>query len=290
VFAFLIALAAQAAAPAAQAGPPQPPPRPDAQPASSHLTDEEAFEECAKLAKSDANKAVDVAGDWLIKGGGISARQCLGLAYVALERWTPAATTFEQASQEAEAAKDARAADLRIQAGNSWLAADDGAKARPDFDAALAAATLPPQLNGEVHIDRARAGVALGDLAGARADLDKAIELVPADPMTWYLSAALWLRQEAVPRAQADIAKALALAPDDAGILLQAGTIAGVAGDLDGARAFYTRAIQAAPGSDIAHAAEQALAADGSDQPSAPAKPPTPVKAPAPSAKKAQPK
>jgi hypothetical protein len=49
-------------------------------------------------------------------GGGLHARQCIGLAYVQLEQWQQAATTFEQAAQEADRASDARGTDFWVQA------------------------------------------------------------------------------------------------------------------------------------------------------------------------------
>ena len=226
--------------------------------------DEAAFKNCTSLAASKPQQALAAAEQWRIKGGGIPARQCLALAYASLERWVPAASVFEQAAREAEAAKDPRGSDLWVQSGNSWLAADDGAKARRAFDSALAAGQLTPELRGEVHLDRARAGVALADLAGARADIDNGLALVPADPMAWYLSAALALREGKMARASADIAKAVQLAPDDSNVLLQAGTIVGTNGDIAAAKAYYARAVMAGPNTEAGKAARAALLADGS--------------------------
>lgn len=230
-------------------------------------SDQALFASCADTVRTDPEKAVSLASEWRIRGGGLFARQCLGLAYVALERWAPAATTFEQAATEAETAQDPRRADFWVQSGNAWLATGEGEKARLAFDAALATTLLTPELRGEVHLDRARADVLLDDLAGARADLDKGLALVPADPFAWYLSAALALRQGEMARANADIAKAVALAPDDAEILLQAGTIAGTAGDIAAAKSFYARAAEAEPESRAGKAALAALGMADSPQP-----------------------
>jgi tetratricopeptide (TPR) repeat protein len=233
-------------------------------------SDEAMYRSCANAVKRDAAKGLEQANEWHLRGGGLSARACVGLAYAALERWEPAATTFEQAAREAETAKDSRSADLWVQSGNSWLAGDNPIKARAAFDAALVNTSMSQALRGEVHIDRARAGVAIGDVAGARADLDKGLELVPADPFGWYLSAALAMRQEAVSRAQQDIAKAVQLAPDDADVLLLAGTVAGVSGDTESARHYYERAIKAEPNSPAARDAQKALAANSGDTPTKP--------------------
>jgi tetratricopeptide (TPR) repeat protein len=218
---------------------------------------------CTEQARTAPARAVETAGEWRAKGGGLEARLCLGLAYAGVERWPEAATAFEQGAQAAEAARDGRRADLWAHSGNAWLAGGEAAKARAAFDAALAAGLLAAELRGEVHLDRARALVALGDLAAARADIDKGLELVAADPFGWYLSAALARRERNLRRAQDDIAKAVSLAPGDAPILLEAGNIAALSGELDAAKGLYARAARAAPDSEAGRAAETALAANG---------------------------
>lgn len=235
--------------------------------ASAPPTDQALSQRCLADVRADAEKAVATANDWRMRGGGWLARQCLGLAYSALGRWEPAATAFDQAAAEAEVKRDPHHADLLVQGGNSWLAAGDPAKARKDFDAALALGSLAAELRGEVLLDRARAGVMASDLPGARIDIDKALALVPADPFGWYLSAALARREGKLARAKTDIAKAVELGGDDAAVLLEAGNIAGVAGDVDAAKGLYARAIRAAPGSEAAKAAQAALAANATPQP-----------------------
>jgi len=231
------------------------------------LSDEARFQSCTALIKTAPEQAIETANQWRIGGGGAFARQCLGLAYSALQRWAPAATAFEQAARDAEKAKDASASDFWVQSGNSWLAAGDGVKARLAFDAALAGGSLSPELRGEAYLDRGRAGVLLGDLAGARADIDQGLKLVPADPFAWFLSSALALREEKLARAREDIARAIALAPDDADVLLQAGNVAGVSGDAEAATAFYAKAAESAPASPAGKAALAALAANAAPAP-----------------------
>ena len=218
---------------------------------------------CTALIREAPDKAIALADTWRLKGGGLDARRCLGLAYSAAERWAPAATAFEQGAREAEGGQNGRAADFWAQSGNAWLAGGQPAQAMKAFDAALASAALQAELRGEVHLDRARAAVALGDPSGARADLDKGVALVPSDPFGWYLSAALARRQGDLPRARTDIEKALILAPREARILLEAGNIAGMSGDLATARIHYARAAQAEPDSATGKAAAAALAANG---------------------------
>lgn len=217
------------------------------------------YEACAALAQADPAKAVAEADAWRVGGGGLPARQCLGLAYVAQERWGPASIAFEQAASDAEILRDGRAATLWVQAGNAALAGDEAGRARTLFDHALALPVLAGELRGEAHVDRARAGVALDDLAGARADLDKAVALVPADPMAWLLSATLARRQKDLPRAATDIARAIKLAGDDASVQFEAGMIAQAMGKQDEARAAWARAATIAPQSVAGQAATLAL-------------------------------
>lgn len=222
---------------------------------------------CLDLARADPARAVAAADDWRKKGGGLDAAQCGALALAGLERWSEAAVSFEAAALEAGRLHDLRAPDYWAQAGNAWLAGGDPARARKDFDTALADPALAPRLKGEVHLDRARASVAAGDAAGARVDIDRALALVAADPVAWYLSAALARRQNDLARARNDIGRALALAPEDPQLLLEAGTIAGAGGDAEAARGLYARAARAGPSTEAGKAAAAALAADSGQAP-----------------------
>jgi tetratricopeptide (TPR) repeat protein len=273
VIAILMALAATA-------GPPDPLPlpigrRPHANPAQAsapRVAADPREKACLDLVRTAPERALDNAAQWRAKGGGLGALLCQGLAFTALERWPEAATTFENAAHAAEAAHDRRHADFWVEAGNSWLAGGNPAKARQAFDTALSVGTLTPQMQGEVHLDRARASVAAGDVAGARVDLDRGLALVPADPFAWYLSAALARRENDLVRAKIDIDKAVNLAPDDATVLLEAGNIFGLAGAVDDAKAYYQRAVRAGPQSPAGMAAAAALAANGGPPPAAPSR------------------
>jgi tetratricopeptide (TPR) repeat protein len=228
-------------------------------PATEDTAELERYAACADLVQADAERAIETASAWRVEGGGLHARQCLGLAYVALERWAPAATVYGQAAREAATANDARVADFHVQAGNAWIAAGEPIRAVQELDAALSAPHLSDELRGEVHLDRARALVALGNADGARTDLDEGLRLVPSDPFAWYLSAALARRQGDGPRARADIRRALEMATDNADITLLAGTIAGEAGDMTEAERLYRRVAEGAPQSEAGRAARASL-------------------------------
>ncbi|HEX8366081.1 MAG TPA: tetratricopeptide repeat protein [Allosphingosinicella sp.] len=241
--------------------------------APAQTLEQSRFRSCVELTRVAPERAVETANAWRVDGGGLDARQCLGLAYVELGRWRAAATVYEQAAREAETAQDGRRTTFWVQSGNAWLAADEGTKAIQAFDAALANAQLSDELRGEVHLDRARALVALSNPNGARTDIDRALQLVPADPMAWYLSAALAARQDNLTRAAADIARARTLAANDPDILLLAGTIAGLQGNGAEAERLYRQVAAAAPNSDAGRRAAAALGT-AREGPAAAARPP----------------
>ena len=218
------------------------------------------FEACATLAEADPAKALDQAGVWRLNGGGVPARQCEGLAYVAQKRWAPAATAFEAAARDADTGNEVRAASLWVQAGNAALAAGDPARARAAFDAAIVRGQTTGADLGELRLDRARARFALGDKKGARDDLDLALKLVPADPLAWLLSATLARQSGDLPRAVDDIEQALQRSPDDAQVALEAGNIAILLGREDAARTAWQAAIKNAPESAAGKSAAEALA------------------------------
>lgn len=214
---------------------------------------------CAALVRSDPTRAIETANAWRSEGGGLPARQCLGLAYSALGRWAEAAAVFEEAARDAASTRDPRQSDLRIQAANAHLAGGQPTPAIAALDAALSDPTMTSELRGEAYLDRARALVALDNLAGARQDLDRGLQLVPTDPFAWYLSAALASRQRDLPRARRDIAEALRLAPDQPDFLLLSGTLAGQVGDMAEAERLYRRVLELAPNSEAGRTARASL-------------------------------
>lgn len=249
-------------------------PPPTTAPAMDALT-EGRYRACVARVRENPEQAIQAASAWRVDGGGLYARLCLGLAYVALERWSPAATAYEQAAAEAQRVGDARRADFLVQAGNAWIAAGEPTRAVLALDAALATTNLTDELRGEVHLDRARAMVALGNLTAARQDIDRAVALVPGDALAWYLSAELARRENNLVRAQTDIQRALSLAGDNPDIVLLAGTIAGQRGDAQRAEQLYRRVAEGAPNTDAGRAAQASLATLPTR--TAPAQPPAPT-------------
>ena len=231
------------------------------QPPAAPTGAEAEYQACVERASRDPAGAIAEAEAWRDRGGGMAARQCLGLAFVGTGQWLPAAAAFEQAARDAEIKKDPIAADLWVQAGNASLAGDDAAKARNAFDRALSLDSLTGPLRGEAIMDRARAAVAMNEFVAARTDLDEALRLVPADPMGWLLSATLARRMGDLSRADRDIAEARRLAPDDAAVAYEEGSIAYARGDMAAARAAWQGIVDRQPQSAPADFARQGLQA-----------------------------
>ncbi|HUD92015.1 tetratricopeptide repeat protein [Sphingobium sp.] len=218
------------------------------------------FQACLDQAIESPDAGVAFAQKWRIEGGIFYARHCMGFAYSRAERWTPAIVAFEQAAEEAERGNEmAQSARLWAQAGNAALASGDAAKARTDFDAALARGLPDGMEKGEVHLDRARALVALGDTDGARDSLDVALAQAPKDPLGWLLSATLARRSGEMSLAQAHIARAVQLSPDDASVALEEGNVAILTDHEDVARSAWQRAVRLAPDAPAGKAAADNL-------------------------------
>jgi len=236
------------------------------------------FQQCLDLAIEDPAAGVRFAQAWSVDGGSFPAGQCRGFAEARAEHWDVAAGAFEAAANEAQkAGSPVDSARLFAQAGNAALAGGEGEKARGYFDAALGHG-LPDGLEkGEIYLDRARTLVAMGDMKGARTDIDLALKQAPDDPLGWLLSATLARRQQDLARARADIAEAKKRAPDDASIALEDGNIAILSDDEAGAKAAWQRVVTLSPQSDQAKAARESLAQlEGETPAAAPATPPKP--------------
>src|SRR5436305_11961227 len=169
-----------------------------------------------------------------------------------------AAQAFEEAAK-ASSDKDPRTARMYAAAGNLWIAANQAGKAALDLDRALALPGLEAEQRGEALLDRARAAEAQGDLKTARAKANEAAATISDDPLYWYFSAALAIRENDPATAQAAIAKALTLAPSDPAILLEAGHVAHYAGEDDKARGYWMRAAGSDPDGPIGKEAAKAV-------------------------------
>lgn len=228
------------------------------------------LQQCLDAAMADPNAGVRFADGWALEGGGYNALRCKGFAYAHNEHWDQSVAVFDSAATGAEKARAMEdAARLWGQAGNAALAGGKAESAIGYFDAALGHGVMQTRAEGEVYLDRARAGVMLGRHPAARADLDKAISLVPQDPLVWLLSATLARRMNDLTRASDDIARAAKLAGDDASVALEQGNIAVLTGDESKARGAWQHAVALAPASSAGKAAAASLAQLSDTKPAA---------------------
>ena len=187
------------------------------------------------------------------------AQACRAIQASEAGTFAEAAAAFEQAADLAPSGDPARDRALAA-AGNMWIAAGQPGKAAVALDRALAGGGLKADQHGLALLDRARAAEAQGDLKTARAKINEAAKTISEDPYLWFFSAAVSLREEDIPAAKSSINRALAMVPDSAEVLFEAGHIAKAGGEDALAREYWTRAIAADPKGTTGKAAREALA------------------------------
>ena len=201
------------------------------------------FNDCVELSIKDPISGIVEASNWRRQGGGYLASHCLGYAYAEQFNWPQATRAFVDAARQAEAAKDPRRAKFWAQAGNAALAGGNFAEALDYLNSALTDEGLDGLAKGEVHLDRARAHVALNNYPAAKDEFKLVHELAPQDPLGWLLLATLARRMGDLETAKNDIGVAGKLVISDPAIALEAGNIAFEAGDMANAKAHWEKSI-----------------------------------------------
>jgi len=229
-----------------------------AQPPASWLS------ECFELIDSDPARAhvlAQMRRDGTSGDERILANHCLGLAATGLERWDEAFAAFLAARDEVPREDPRMRARLGAMAANARLAAGDTQGALVLLDEAIADARAGSagDIAAFALIDRARALVTLGDLAAAEAALAEARVLRPDDGEARLLSAALLRRLGRLAEAQEQIAEAARVAPGDPQVALEAGVIAALGGRDEAARASWQSVLAIAPESSEAESARAYL-------------------------------
>ncbi len=216
--------------------------------------------QCITASETDPAAAIEIANAWIAEGGARAARHCLGIAFFDARQYQAALTSFADAGTGADGAPDPAAAHLWALAGSAALAQGDASTARQYLDFAISQGNLAGLARATAHADRTKARVALGDMTGARTDVDAATRLVPDEGAFWLLSATLARRMADGPRAQADIQQAAALSPRDPAVALEAGNIAYLADNFEAARRSWESAVAIAPQSAVAVSARRRIA------------------------------
>lgn len=251
------------AQPAAEAAIPAPTPAPV--PAPTRSLADDRLEVCLDRARNDPTSAIVEADAWAKEASGPETsypRQCLGMAYTAMQKWDAAEQAFLAARQALGESEHDRRARLATMAGNAALAGQRGVSAllALDLAAADAEAAGDAGLRAMVEVDRSRALVQQGDTARAETALASARTLDPQSPYAWLLSATLARRLGKLDEAQGYIETAAALSPDYPETGLEAGVIAMLAGREEAARASWESVVRLAPESEEAGTARGYLA------------------------------
>ena len=226
----------------------------DPAPARAQWADEPSprHERCIAQVHDNPKEGLERAQLWRIEGGGWAADHCIAIAYYELKDFHRAAQRFEQLAAEMKDASAVQRAGALDQAGQAWLAADEPARAKPDFDAALALQGKDPDL----FIDRAEALAAQRQYEPAIKDLDRAIALAPNRADAYIYRGSAYRSLSKLDRALDDVEHGLKLQPSSVTGLLERGNIRRLKGDAAGARQDGRRVAELAPDSAAAAAAK----------------------------------
>jgi tetratricopeptide (TPR) repeat protein len=234
-------------------------------PASSGIDTRKEYQACMALVEVDPARALASAQYWIDQGGSFAAHHCFAAALQRQGNHRAAAIELAKLATEIDqklgsvvpqdrAALKARSANLWMQAGQAWWLAEDNSKALAAFDNALANLAYLDKLargaggkaadgegdadadadqNSAVYAQLGRA-LALGGLGrwqNAKQQLDAVVAAHPTLAEAWLRRAQVQRRLGQLPGAEADIAKALQLQPDEPEMLLERGAIAAASGN-----------------------------------------------------------
>lgn len=146
--------------------------------------DQQRLDACIARVDADSAAAYEEAMAWAHEERAREARWCAAQAMVKLGRYAEAARRFETLAGDQMWPQDNRL-DAYSQAGNAWLLARDGARAKAAFDHAARLSDNHP----DVLIDRARAYAMLADWPHTEEDLSAALDKRPSDVLALMLRA-----------------------------------------------------------------------------------------------------
>ncbi|MDZ4776464.1 MAG: hypothetical protein SGJ23_06730 [Alphaproteobacteria bacterium] len=187
-------------------------------PVAARPQDQARLDACIAGIQTDAAAAYESAMSWAHNEHAREASWCAAQALVKLERLEEAARRFDALGVDQGWAEDNRL-DAYSQAGNTWLLANNGAKAKVSFDNAVRMSENHP----DALIDRSRAHAMLKDWPNAEEDLSTAIDARAADPLALMLRATVRMHRGAYDLAVKDAEEAARLDPRNVDVLVVLG-------------------------------------------------------------------
>lgn len=189
-----------------------------AAPVAAAPRDQTRLDACIAQVEADAGAAYETAMSWAHDERVPEARWCAAQALVKLGRLEEAAERFDTLGGDMGWAEDNRL-DAYSQAGNTWLLANDGSKARLSFDHAVRMSDKHP----DALIDRARAYAMLRDWPKAEEDLSAALDARASDALALMLRATVRMNRGAFDLSVKDAEDAARLDPRNIDVLLVLG-------------------------------------------------------------------
>lgn len=209
---------------------------------------------CMNKVETNAEAAFDDAVAWEGLGGGHPARHCALAALVEIGHYAEAAQGLEKLADEVRANVVFKA-QLLIQSGHAWIAADKPVRAAAVADAALRLVPNTPQ----IFFLRAHALALQGKYWEAADDFSKVIYAEPDNIDALVMRGAAYRQLEARDLALKDLNRALAIDPDHVEGLLERGIVHRLDGRKTQARTDWQRLIARHPDTPAGQAAEQNL-------------------------------
>ncbi|HTO39497.1 MAG TPA: tetratricopeptide repeat protein [Rhizomicrobium sp.] len=212
------------------------------------LSGPERYNRCLVLAQKEPQIAAEKAAAWRGRGGALYAAHCEAVALINLKRYVSAAQKLTNiANGKVDAAMRVQ---LYIQAANAWMMAEQPGNALPLLSDVL---EISPG-NLDALTDRARARAMRRDWAGAESDLSLALSKDPTRADLYVLRSSARHALGRKDEARADIDRALDLVPGYAEALVERGGLKLEAGDRVGAKADWEDVLKKSNGETAASA------------------------------------
>ena len=179
------------------------------------------LESCIERIETEPEEAYEDGLAWIHKGNRPSARQCVALALVALDREAEGASRLEQLANATDGGTLEQRAIYLTQAGHAWIQARNPEAAVVTFTNAL---KLMPGTS-DLLIDRAGAYMLQSKWDLAITDLDAALLANPSSGPAYQMRAEAHLKSGNLERAMDDVKGAMAADPENIDTLVLRGDV-----------------------------------------------------------------